>query len=224
MSEPNGHYSHHLPEYSRNEYGTEHVRYSPDGPWVMLGPNNASSAQLPDFTSGSLPSFQDTFSDSLGFPRSSQMTLPPAFGDSNQASGSNYNERIQNPFASSSHGNVDPAHVPLPEDREDDFPPASKLLPTVARPAAKVAGSRHSDPKGKQQADGSPAPSSLKLVKKQKSSDEENIPVKKNTAAVQPQVRGLVAHRPATDRLAGSVNTGPRRRNNAQDILQNISR
>ncbi|KAK0443814.1 hypothetical protein EV421DRAFT_512944 [Armillaria borealis] len=55
------------------------------------------------------------------------------------------------------------------------------------------------------------------------SSDEENIPVKKNTAAVQPQVRGPVARRPATDCLAGSVNTGPRRRNNAQDILQNIS-
>ncbi len=57
-----------------------------------------------------------------------------------------------------------------------------------------------------------------------KSSDEENIPVKKNTTVVQPQVRGPVARRPATDCLAGSVNTGPRRCNNAQDILQNISR
>ncbi len=71
------------------------------------------------------------------------------------------------------HGNLDPAHVPLPEDREEDFPPANKLLPTVARPAAKVAGSRHSDPKGKRRADGSPAPSSSKPVKKRKASIPE---------------------------------------------------
>ncbi len=57
-----------------------------------------------------------------------------------------------------------------------------------------------------------------------KSSDEENIPMKKNTTAVQPQVQGPVARCPATDRLVGSVNTGPHRRNDAQDILQNISR
>ncbi len=58
-------------------------------------------------------------------------------------------------------------------NREEDFPPANKLLLTVACPAVKVAGSCHSDPKGKRRADGSPAPSSSKIVKKRKASIPE---------------------------------------------------
>ncbi|CAA7263074.1 unnamed protein product [Cyclocybe aegerita] len=51
---------------------------------------------------------------------------------------------------------IDPALLPLPEDDDDDFPPAHKLLPKIAKPASKVAGSRHPAPskgKGKQKAD-----------------------------------------------------------------------
>ncbi|CAA7266863.1 unnamed protein product [Cyclocybe aegerita] len=51
---------------------------------------------------------------------------------------------------------IDPALLPLPEDDDDDFPPAHKLLPKIAKPASKVAGSRRPAPskgKGKQKAD-----------------------------------------------------------------------
>ncbi|CAA7266075.1 unnamed protein product [Cyclocybe aegerita] len=51
---------------------------------------------------------------------------------------------------------IDPALLPLPEDDNDDFPPAHKLLPKIAKPASKVAGSRCPAPskgKGKQKAD-----------------------------------------------------------------------
>ncbi|CAA7271082.1 unnamed protein product [Cyclocybe aegerita] len=48
------------------------------------------------------------------------------------------------------------ALLPLPEDDDDDFPPTHKLLPKIAKPASKVAGSRCPAPskgKGKQKAD-----------------------------------------------------------------------
>ena len=51
----------------------------------------------------------------------------------------------QRPVGSSSRAPVpmDPSLItPLPEDDDDDFPPAHKLLATLAKPASKVAGSR----------------------------------------------------------------------------------
>ncbi|KAF9019861.1 hypothetical protein BDZ89DRAFT_1206543 [Hymenopellis radicata] len=44
---------------------------------------------------------------------------------------------------------VDPALMPLPNDKDDDFPPPHKIAASIAQPAAKIAGSRRSDPKGK---------------------------------------------------------------------------
>jgi hypothetical protein len=43
----------------------------------------------------------------------------------------------------------DATQVPLPEDNDDDFPPADQILHQVARPASRVAGSHCADPKGK---------------------------------------------------------------------------
>ncbi|KAF9034410.1 hypothetical protein BDZ89DRAFT_1130634 [Hymenopellis radicata] len=44
---------------------------------------------------------------------------------------------------------IDPALIDLPKDSADDFPPPHKLAAHFARPAAKTAGSRRSDLKGK---------------------------------------------------------------------------
>ncbi|KAJ3718776.1 hypothetical protein C8R42DRAFT_723297 [Lentinula raphanica] len=44
---------------------------------------------------------------------------------------------------------INPADIPLPQDGENDFPPANKILPKVVCPALKVAGARRVDTKGK---------------------------------------------------------------------------
>ena len=48
---------------------------------------------------------------------------------------------------------IDPAlQTPLPDDNDNDFPPAHQILTSIACPATKVAGSRrvvHPNPKGK---------------------------------------------------------------------------
>ncbi|KAK0503745.1 hypothetical protein EDD18DRAFT_1344591 [Armillaria luteobubalina] len=59
------------------------------------------------------------------------------------------------------------------DNEADDFPSVSRLLPTVACPAIKVAGTQHSDPKGKQRADVLLPVASSKLVKKCKAPNPE---------------------------------------------------
>ncbi|KAJ4471144.1 hypothetical protein C8J55DRAFT_522034 [Lentinula edodes] len=51
---------------------------------------------------------------------------------------------------------INPASVLLPADDEDDFPPPSKILSEIARPATKVGGARHSVSKGKGKAKATP--------------------------------------------------------------------
>ncbi len=46
MSDPNGTCSLSCAEYHQDEFGTEFIRYTPDGPWIMLGPQNTSSVQV----------------------------------------------------------------------------------------------------------------------------------------------------------------------------------
>ncbi|KAK0489863.1 hypothetical protein EDD18DRAFT_1359204 [Armillaria luteobubalina] len=197
MSELSDNCSHHQLAYTHDEFGAEYAKYSPDGPWVMLGQYNSSNAQvhayyaigiylmaflqLPGLTGGSqngseLPSFQDTFSDSLPMlARTLHMSLPPALRakDANRAWAFNSHEQTQSPLTSSLEGNVDPVHVPLLDGEADDFPSASRLLPTVAHPAIKVAGTQHSDPKGKRWADILLPVALSKLIKKHKANDPE---------------------------------------------------
>ncbi|KAH7868679.1 uncharacterized protein C8R40DRAFT_1177527 [Lentinula edodes] len=51
---------------------------------------------------------------------------------------------------------INPASVLLPADDEDDFPPPSKILSEIARPATKVGGAHHSVSKGKGKAKATP--------------------------------------------------------------------
>ncbi|KAJ7575230.1 hypothetical protein C8J56DRAFT_1007765 [Mycena floridula] len=94
-----------------------------------------------------LPSISDSFDINIGNNGHSSSPYPPHF-----------NAYLQNPYsAAAGHSSVasssrlDPASVPLPLDDDDDFPSANDILPGVAQPTQKVAGSRRSnpDPKGK---------------------------------------------------------------------------
>ncbi|KAJ3870933.1 hypothetical protein F5051DRAFT_488950, partial [Lentinula edodes] len=51
---------------------------------------------------------------------------------------------------------INPASVLLPADDKDDFPPLSKILSEIARPATKVGSARHSVSKGKGKAKATP--------------------------------------------------------------------
>ncbi len=57
--------------------------------------------------------------------------------------------QVPTPLVLSSHGNIDPSQVHLPNDDENNFPPAHVLVQNVAQPAVQVAGCCHSDSKGK---------------------------------------------------------------------------
>jgi hypothetical protein len=53
---------------------------------------------------------------------------------------------------------LDPTLVQLPNDNDEDFPPVHMILPKIARPAIKIAGSRQKyvlDVKGKGKAEAS---------------------------------------------------------------------
>ncbi|EDR02255.1 uncharacterized protein LACBIDRAFT_332618 [Laccaria bicolor S238N-H82] len=64
----------------------------------------------------------------------------------------------QHPSSTSASSNtlpqIDPALISLPNDGPDDFPPPSRILPRIAHPASKIAGSRRplTSAKGKQRA------------------------------------------------------------------------
>lgn len=61
------------------------------------------------------------------------------------------------PSGSGSNIPIDLALCPLPDDDDNNFPPPHMILPKIARPASKVAGSRRAtvDIKGKGRADAS---------------------------------------------------------------------
>lgn len=178
MSGPNGSRSLSRTEHHRDKFGTDFVRYTPDGPWIMLGPPNTSSVQLPSAYGASLPpdsrlpSFRDMFSTvDLSFPGANGQVRDPH--DLRNPSGlqghvSDKLTQVPTPLAMRSHGNMDPSQVRLPDDNENDFPPAHVLLKNMAEPASRVAGCRHSDSKGKgkRRSASSPIPSSLKLPPK----------------------------------------------------------
>lgn len=81
---------------------------------------------------------------------------------------------------------INPELVELPEDSDDDFPPAHRILPKVAQPAPKVAGSRRRNVidakgKGKQRAD---APA--KTSKRKAGNMEENLKRRSDVEVVPP--------------------------------------
>jgi hypothetical protein len=73
---------------------------------------------------------------------------------------------------------TNPASTPLPDDDDEEFPPTHKLLSTIARPAVKVAGQRHSnlDSKGKEKQSDALRPSTSKATSKRKAATAAGPP------------------------------------------------
>ncbi|KAH7930087.1 hypothetical protein BV22DRAFT_1125242 [Leucogyrophana mollusca] len=116
-------------------------------------PASHGSPQLPSFS----VAFPRDTQDSGRLSDQRQFTFPPLVPLVNDRPYPTPHSQLDNsaPFAnqpdgfvsSSSHlrGSADPVRIPLPDDSEDDFPTISTLLDRSAKPAKKVAGSRHRD-------------------------------------------------------------------------------